>query len=152
DFTVPGANGAPNASFQVLVEPDGTTGSYILFDKTTLQPLWIVNQAGQQINFSNGVITQTQNPLTPEMQQLIQNVFTKAFSNTDTNTKQANALGSSTPDSFQTFTVGKDGLTATAFLQNETGPKEKAAPGSGPNTGQPVSHVPNTLTLTSYGK
>ena len=40
DFSVPGANGAPSASFQVLVEPDGTTGSYILFDKTTLQPLF----------------------------------------------------------------------------------------------------------------
>src|SRR6202012_648407 len=38
DFSIPGANGAPNASFQVLVEPDGTTGSYILFDKNTPPP------------------------------------------------------------------------------------------------------------------
>jgi len=36
----------------VLVEPDGTTGSYILFDKTTLQPIAMVNQAGQQININ----------------------------------------------------------------------------------------------------
>ena len=36
DFVVPGQGGAPPARFQVLVEPDGTTGSYILFDKTTL--------------------------------------------------------------------------------------------------------------------
>ena len=34
DFNVPGQGGAPDAKFQVLVEPDGTTGSYILFDKT----------------------------------------------------------------------------------------------------------------------
>ena len=33
---LPGQNGLPDAKFQVLVEPDGTTGSYILFDKTTL--------------------------------------------------------------------------------------------------------------------
>ena len=50
DFYVPGQNGAPDAKFQVLVEPDGTTGSYILFDKTTLAPIATVNQAGQQIN------------------------------------------------------------------------------------------------------
>ena len=60
DFTVPGQNGAPKASFQVLVEPDGTTGSYILFDKATMQPLAIINQAGQQININNGIISQTQ--------------------------------------------------------------------------------------------
>ena len=50
DFTVPGQGGTPDAKFQVLVEPDGTTGSYILFDKTTLTPIAVVDQAGQQIN------------------------------------------------------------------------------------------------------
>ena len=97
DFSVPGANGSPNASFQVLVEPDGTTGSYILFDKTTLQPLAIVNQAGQQININNGVISQTQNPLTPEMQNLIEEVFTQKFTD-NTTTKSTTTVGSSTPD------------------------------------------------------
>ncbi len=29
DFDVPGQNGLPSAKFQVLMEPDGTTGSYI---------------------------------------------------------------------------------------------------------------------------
>ena len=43
---------------QVLVEPDGTTGSYILFDKTTPTPLAVVNQAGLQINISNGTLSQ----------------------------------------------------------------------------------------------
>ena len=43
DFTVPGQGGTPDAKFQVLVEPDGTTGSYILFDKTTLTPLAVVD-------------------------------------------------------------------------------------------------------------
>ena len=59
DFNVPGTGGAPDAKFQVLVEPDGTTGSYILFDKTTLTPIAIVNQAGQQINISQGSVSIT---------------------------------------------------------------------------------------------
>ena len=86
DFTVPGQSGQPNASFQVLVEPDGTTGSYILFDKTTLQPIAIVNQAGQQVNINNGIINITTNPLTPELQKLITDVFQQKFTD-NTNTK-----------------------------------------------------------------
>ena len=116
DFSVPGANGAPNASFQVLVEPDGTTGSYILFDKVTLQPLAIVNQAGQQINISNGIISQTQNPLSPDMQKLITDVFTQKFTDNDTNTKTTSTIGSSTADDSQNIVFQKNGTTATAIV------------------------------------
>jgi VCBS repeat-containing protein len=87
DFTVPGQSGQPNASFQVLVEPDGTTGSYILFDKNTLQPIAIVNQAGQQININNGIINITTNPLSPDLQKLITDVFQQKFTDNSTNTK-----------------------------------------------------------------
>ena len=90
DFNVPAQNATPNASFQVLVEPDGTTGSYILYDKTTLQPLAVVNQAGQQLNINNGVISTSQNPLSPDIQKLIQDVFTQKFTeNTQTKTTTA---------------------------------------------------------------
>ena len=37
DFTFRRQGSTPDAKFQVLVEPDGTTGSYILYDKTTLR-------------------------------------------------------------------------------------------------------------------
>ncbi|HEU0146377.1 MAG TPA: FecR domain-containing protein, partial [Bradyrhizobium sp.] len=84
DFSVPGQGGTPGAKFQVLVEPNGTTGSYVLLDKTTLQPLATVNQAGQQFNISNGVISQTSESLSPEIQKLIQDVFSLKFTdNTD---------------------------------------------------------------------
>ena len=86
DFDVPGQNGVPDAKFQVLVEPDGTTGSYILFDKTTLTPLAVVDKAGQQINISNGILSQTTNPLSPEIQKLITDVFSLKFSD-NSNTK-----------------------------------------------------------------
>src|SRR6185437_4036906 len=84
DFSVPGA--APDAKFQVLVEPDGTTGSYILFDKTTLTPLAVVDRAGTQINISNGIMSQTLAPLSPEIQKLINDVFTLKFTD-NSNTK-----------------------------------------------------------------
>ena len=72
----PPADARPEGAFQVLTEPDGTVGSYILFDKTTLTPLAMVNQAGQQINISNGILSQTLAPLSPEIQKLITDVFT----------------------------------------------------------------------------
>ncbi len=80
DFGVPGSNGAPSANFQVLVEPDGTTGSYILFDKTTLTPLATVNAAGTLTKISQGVVSfQSGTGLTPEEQQLITDVFQQKF-------------------------------------------------------------------------
>ena len=85
DFNVPGTGGAPDAKFQVLVEPDGTTGSYILFDKNTLTPIATVNQAGQQINISQGQVSITNEPLPLDMQKLIQDVFSLKF--TDSNPK-----------------------------------------------------------------
>jgi hypothetical protein len=37
---------APPARFQILVEPDGTSGSLVLLDKVTLAPIGVVNQPG----------------------------------------------------------------------------------------------------------
>ncbi len=110
DFSVPGAT--PDAKFQVLVEPDGTTGSYILFDKTTLTPLAVVDKAGMQINISNGLMSQTTTPLSPEIQKLITDVFSLKFSDSS-NTK-----------SIEHFT---DSIVPTAFgsvnfAQNNTLP------------------------------
>ncbi len=81
DFDVPGQNGMPEAKFQVLMEPDGTTGSYILFDKNTLAPIAVVDKAGQQVDISNGNVSFTNSPLSPELQKLITDVFTLKFTN-----------------------------------------------------------------------
>src|SRR5579871_4404788 len=82
DFTVPGQT--PDAKFQVLVEPDGTTGSYILYDKQTLTQLALLDKAGVQINVQNGIASQTLVPLSPEIQKLINDVFTLKFSDNST--------------------------------------------------------------------
>jgi FecR protein len=79
DFLVPG-QGTPDAKFQVLIEPDGTTGSFVLYDKTTLLPLAVVDTAGQQITMSNGLVSQTSAQLSPDVLQLISDVLSLKFS------------------------------------------------------------------------
>ena len=141
DFTVPGAGGQPDAKFQVLVEPDGTTGSYILFDKTTLQPLAVVNQAGQQINISQGVITQTNAPLSPDVQKLINDVFTLKFTdntNPKTNTGQNNSI---TPE---TGPVQKadNGATATPIFKIASLDAGSTPTGNSSGPINVLSHIP----------
>lgn len=82
DFEVPAQGGAPPAKFQVLVEPDGTTGSYILYDKTTLTQIATVNRAGTQtiINGQGAVSFQSSVQLSPDAQKIISDVFSLKFS------------------------------------------------------------------------
>ncbi len=92
DFTVPANGGAPPAKFQVLVEPDGTTGSYILFDKTTLTPIATVNQAGTAtiVNGQGGVNFLSSAQLSADAQKIITDVFALKFSDLNNpNTKTA---------------------------------------------------------------
>ena len=85
DFDIPGQNGLPEAKFQVVMEPDGTTGSYLLFEKNTLTQIAQVNIAGQQVSISNNNVNYSNTQLSPEQQQLITDVFAQKF--TDANTK-----------------------------------------------------------------
>ncbi|MGY4282440.1 hypothetical protein ACVWXO_001660 [Bradyrhizobium sp. LM2.7] len=89
NFVVPAGGGdpQPQASFQVLVEPNGTTGSYILFDKVTLLPIATVNQAGQMIQISGGNVTISNALMSPDVQKLITDVFTLKFTDNNSNTK-----------------------------------------------------------------
>ncbi len=77
----------PSAKFQVLVEPDGSSGSYILFEKNTLIPIATVNQPGQQVNISQGVVSITSSALSADVQKLISDVFSLKFTSTDSNPK-----------------------------------------------------------------
>jgi VCBS repeat-containing protein len=152
DFSVPGQNGQPNASFQVLVEPDGTTGSYILFDKTTLQPIAVVNQAGQQININNGVVSQTNSQLSPDIQKLIQDVFTQKFSD-NTNTKSTSPFNDSIiPQSTPLIVKLADNATATPTY---TTASLSSGSSFGPNgTANSISHIagpPKAVVLDATG-
>ncbi|MCP1760313.1 VCBS domain-containing protein [Bradyrhizobium japonicum] len=134
NFVVPAGGGdpQPQASFQVLVEPNGTTGSYILFDKVTLLPIATVNQAGQMIQISGGNVSITNGLLSPDVQKLITDVFTLKFTDNNTNTKL-------TTNFTDTITQTSDGLViktpagyvATAFFVNLS---QQGSQGSGDHT------------------
>ena len=76
----------------MLVEPDGTTGSYVLLDKVTRTPFATVNQAGTQTTVSGqGVVSFNSSvQLSQEAQDIINKVFALKFtdnSNPQSNTK-----------------------------------------------------------------
>ncbi len=112
DFTVPANGGAPPASFQVLVEPDGTTGSYILFDKTTLTPIATVNQAGTQtiVNGQGAVNFLSSAQLSADAQKLIIEVFAQKF--TDLNNPNTKTTTNFTDSIVPRDTLRQDWRTA----------------------------------------
>ena len=148
DFDTPG--GTPDAKFQVLVEPDGHTGSYILYDKTTLDPIATVNQAGHQVNISHGVVTYSTNGLSPELQKLITDVFALKFSdNTNPNTKSLDHFTDSiVPLTFTPFKfVNVPNLTPITFTVNNTnGPAQSSF---GPLI--QIQHIPIAPSVSAHG-
>ncbi|WP_375306907.1 LamG-like jellyroll fold domain-containing protein [Bradyrhizobium sp. A11] len=121
NFVVPAGGGdpQPQASFQVLVEPNGTTGSYILFDKVTLLPIATVNQAGQMIQISGGNVSITNALMSPDVQKLITDVFTLKFSDNNTNTKlTTNFTDTLTPMSLDVVFKSSSGPIAIATFVN----------------------------------
>ncbi|WP_236840802.1 VCBS domain-containing protein [Bradyrhizobium sp. CCGE-LA001] len=140
NFVVPAGGGdpQPQASFQVLVEPNGTTGSYILFDKVTLLPIATVNQAGQMIQISGGNVSISNALMSPDVQKLITDVFTLKFSD-NTNTKlTTNFTDTLTPMSLDVVFKSAFGAVATAtFVNLNTQGQE------GPSTPPPlVTRIP----------
>ncbi|WP_247470517.1 FecR domain-containing protein, partial [Bradyrhizobium sp. 45] len=138
NFVVPAGGGdpQPQASFQVLVEPNGTTGSYILFDKVTLLPIATVNQAGQMIQISGGNVSISNALMSPDIQKLITDVFTLKFTDNNSNTKLT-----------QNFT---DSITQTGnivFIKTDTGATATATFTHLPEPGsQGTGHNPSTST------
>lgn len=125
NFVVPpgGGDPQPQANFQVLVEPNGTTGSYILFDKLTLLPIATVNQAGQMIQISGGNVSVTNALLSPDVQKLITDVFTLKFTDNNTNTKlTTNFTDTITQTSDGLMIKTPSGATAIATFTNLNGP------------------------------
>ncbi|WP_244645996.1 VCBS domain-containing protein [Bradyrhizobium campsiandrae] len=121
NFVVPSGGGdpQPQANFQVLVEPNGTTGSYILFDKLTLLPIATVNQAGQMIQISGGNVSVTNALLSPDVQKLITDVFTLKFTDNNTNTKLTTNFTDTITQNGNIVVIKTDtGATATATFTN----------------------------------
>jgi hypothetical protein len=148
DFDVP-QNGAPNAKFQVLVEPDGTTGRYVLFDKVTLAPIATVDQAGVVKSLSQGILTSYSAPLSADVQKLITDVFSLKFTdNTNPNTKSFDHFTDTLlPQAFQPVKLA-DGATAVPIVLNvtTTGTLSSSTP-TGPT--DPHAHIPGAPTVVA---
>ena len=147
DFEVPLTSPSPNpppapsAKFQVLVEPDGTTGSYILFDKNTLTPIATVNQAGQQINISQGLVTITNAPLPPDIQKLITDVFSLKFTSNDNNPKTFDHFTDTViPQSLSPIMLA-NGTTAIPLIVNVNTAERSSSGGSGGPLSS-LDHIP----------
>ncbi|WP_375777440.1 VCBS domain-containing protein [Bradyrhizobium sp. ma5] len=133
DFDVQGSGGVPPAKFQVLVEPDGTTGSYILFDKTTLNPIATVDQAGTQtiVNGQGSVSFVSSAQLSTDAQKLISDVFALKFTdNSNPNTKlTTNFTDSVVPVTFGLKLATGEAIVPISFLLGLTNnPASQAAP------------------------
>ncbi|WP_210183172.1 VCBS domain-containing protein, partial [Bradyrhizobium lablabi] len=143
DFEVPGQGGAPPAKFQVLVEPDGTTGSYILFDKTTLTPIATVNRAGTQtiINGQGGVSFQSSVQLSPDAQKIISDVFSLKFTDLNNpNTKlTTNFTDSIIPETLFVKLTGGEFIPVTVQLVNVP---HGGTPTADPSPPPRLEHIP----------
>jgi VCBS repeat-containing protein len=152
DFDVPVQGGAPPAKFQVLVEPDGTTGSYILFDKTTLTQIATVNRAGTQtiINGQGAVSFQSSVQLSPDAQKIISDVFSLKFTDLNNpNTKlTTNFNNSIIPENLFLKLASNDVVPVTLQFVNIPD-KPSVAPPPGTETRQ--LHIPGAPLAAASG-
>ncbi|WP_247324769.1 VCBS domain-containing protein, partial [Bradyrhizobium sp. 21] len=152
-FVVPPSGGdpQPEASFQVLVEPNGTTGSYILFDKVTLLPIATVNQAGQMIQISGGNVSISNALMSPDIQKLITDVFTLKFTDNNSNTKlTTNFTDSITQTSDGLLIKTPTGATATVTFAN-LNPQGPQGPGTSTPTNDRIPGPPESRSLDLNG-
>ncbi|MCA6115414.1 VCBS domain-containing protein [Bradyrhizobium sp. WSM 1738] len=152
DFEVPGSGIAPPAKFQVLVEPDGTTGSYILFDKTTLTPIATVNRAGTQtiINGQGAVSFQSSVQLSPDAQKIISDVFSLKFSDLNNpNTKlTTNFTDSIVPETVFLKLASNEFIPVTLQFVNIP---ERVAVAPDPAPVERLQHIPGPPLAAAFG-
>src|SRR2546421_348417 len=129
----------PSARFHVLVEPDGTTGSYVLLNKNTFAQMALVDQAGQQVKISQGVVSITNVPLSPEVQKLITDVFTIKFTD-NVNPKIQFTLGTS----------GNNLADIGTFAARGNADFDLKMPGIGKGTVSPVILVDNSAEMLFF--
>jgi VCBS repeat-containing protein len=154
NFVVPAGGGdpQPQASFQVLVEPNGTTGSYILFDKVTLLPIATVNQAGQMIQISGGNVSISNALMSPDVQKLITDVFTLKFTDNNTNTKlTTNFTDTLTPMSQDVVFKSASGAVVTATFVN-LNTKGSETPSTPPPAATRIPGQPIVQSFDASGK
>jgi VCBS repeat-containing protein len=151
DFVVPGQGGAPPAKFQVLVEPDGTTGSYILFDKTTLTPIATVNQAGTQtiVNGQGTVNFLSSVQLSPDAQKIISDVFALKFTDLTNPKSNTNFTNTIVPETVFVKLANGDTVPVTVKVAQVADTSGSATGGSGAKSGDHIPGPPDVVTTSA---
>ena len=132
---------APPVKFQVLVEPDGTTGSYVLLDRTTLAPLATVNQAGTvtTVSGTGAVSFLASAQLSPEVMKLISEVFSQKYTDNSNPKSDTHFTDSVVPDTTFGFKFA-NGEIGTAVIRVVNAPEQTSGPGTGPTGSN--NHIP----------
>jgi VCBS repeat-containing protein len=147
DFNIPGQNGLPDAKFQVLTEPDGTTGSYILFDKTTLDPIATLNRPNQQVNINQNGISYSSDPLSPDAQKLILDLFALKFTSNPQSIQHFTDIG--VPQTLQGIQLAGGTTVIPVFLFTNTLDKSSASTSDQPAS--PLFHIDLPPTVVAFG-
>ncbi|MBI5321708.1 FecR domain-containing protein [Bradyrhizobium sp.] len=150
DFVVTVPGSAPPARFQVLVEPDGTSGSILLLDRVTLAPLATVNQPGTVTTVSGqGTVSFLASAqLSPELMKLISEVFSLRF--TDSSPKSNTHFTDSVVPEI-TFPVKfAGGETGTATLRIVTVQEGSTGPSGTPPATK--DHIPGSPGIVTFNK
>ena len=147
EVTVPGS--APPARFQVLVEPDGTTGSYVLLDRVTLAPIATVNQAGTVTTVSGqGTVSFLASAqLSPEVMKLISEVFSQKFTDNSNPKSNTHFTDSLIPDNtFPVKFAGGENGTATVRIFAAT----DAPAGANVPVPKSLDHIPGPPSVVAF--
>jgi len=117
---------APSGNFLVLVEPDGHRGSAWMYEPSTLTPL--AELTDQQINISQGTVTYSNEPLPPDWQNQVDELFRSKYS---ANPKSLFTQNDTITPQGLTFFHLASGDTATPLVFFATTPASNSSPPSG---------------------
>src|SRR5439155_8433182 len=151
DFEVQIQVNAPPVRFQMLLEPDGTSGSAVLLDKSTLTPIATVNQPGTQTSVNGqGVVSFLSSAnLSQEAQDIINKVFALKFtdnSNPNSNTKFTDSL---VPQNTFVQLPNGDFVNVKLLAVNVADNSGPAPKTPGPTAG---NHIPGKPTVDTVNK
>ena len=141
---------APPVRFQVLIEPDGTFGSYVLLERTTLAPMATVSQPGTVTTVSgNGAVSFLASAqLSPEAMRLINEVFSQRYTDNSNPRSDTHFTDTIIPDNTFAFRLasGDPGLGLIHLVVVPENTTSSSSPPPGPN-----GHIPGPPGVAAFG-
>jgi VCBS repeat-containing protein len=141
---------APPVRFQVLIEPDGTSGSYVLLERTTLAPMATVSQPGTVTTVSgNGAVSFLASAqLSPEAMRLINEVFSQRYTDNANPRSDTHFTDTVIPDNTFAFRLASGdpglGLIHLVVVPDSTSSSSPPPPGTN-------GHIPGAPGVAAFG-